>query len=257
MIHNLHIETYGQGKTIVLLHGWGMHSGLMRAFAMRLAKHARVICVDLPGHGRSGLEQPFELQAIATELLFALEEAPCCWLGWSLGALVALEVARQCPERVSSLVILAGTPCFIQKPAWIGMEGKLLDNFAERLTLNPKVTALTFMALQIQGMDNSSQLLQALKSSLSECSPPNHHTLQAGLLILKQQDLRLVMAALKCPVLAILGKRDALVPVAVANHLPAVLETVQIAIIDAAGHIPFISHPEETAKVLIKFITST
>ncbi|MFI3138004.1 MAG: pimeloyl-ACP methyl ester esterase BioH [Methylococcaceae bacterium] len=254
MTKNLHIEIFGQGKTIVLLHGWAMHAGVLRNFAMKLAQQARVICVDLPGHGRSPLQQPFELQAIAAELIQALDEAPCCWLGWSLGALVALEVARQAPEKVSSVVLLAGSPCFVKKAAWPGLDITLLDTFANSLLRNPKATAARFMALQIHGMPQEKHLLQALKSSLVECAVPDTNTLQAGLRVLKNQDLRAVVATLSCPVLALLGAKDVLVPIAIAPHLQALRPSVQVAILADAGHVPFLSHPAETAQRVIDFI---
>ena len=42
----------GQGPTIVLVHGWAMHSGIWQDFAEQLAKQYQVICLDLPGHGQ-------------------------------------------------------------------------------------------------------------------------------------------------------------------------------------------------------------
>ena len=49
----IHIETFGTGQPIVLVHGWAMHTGIWRDFAITLSNFYRVICVDLPGHGRS------------------------------------------------------------------------------------------------------------------------------------------------------------------------------------------------------------
>ncbi|HEY0722138.1 MAG TPA: alpha/beta fold hydrolase, partial [Gammaproteobacteria bacterium] len=49
----LHIEVRGTGPDLVLLHGWGLHGGLFRSLADRLAPHFRLHLVDLPGHGRS------------------------------------------------------------------------------------------------------------------------------------------------------------------------------------------------------------
>ena len=51
----MHIDTYGHGAntSVVLLHGWAMHGGLFKTLAERLARHANVHVVDLPGHGLS------------------------------------------------------------------------------------------------------------------------------------------------------------------------------------------------------------
>ncbi|NOT85738.1 MAG: pimeloyl-ACP methyl ester esterase BioH [Methylococcaceae bacterium] len=256
MNKNLHIEIYGQGKTIVLLHGWAMHTGIWRAFAKQLAQQARVVCVDLPGHGCSPLNQPFELAVIAAEIVEALDEAPCYWLGWSFGALLALEIARQYPEKVRGLVLLAGTPCFVNKLGWAGMDSALLESFADNLAINPQLTVMRFMAIQVFGLAQANALLPTIKASVAECPAPAPAVLQAGLGILKNQDLRPVLVGLHCPVLAILGTRDTLVPVAVAPHLQQLSAQVQVQIIEQGGHLPFLSHPEVTVRAVIDFLNA-
>lgn len=254
MTNQLHIEIYGQGKTIVLLHGWAMHTGVWRDFARQLAQHARVVCVDLPGHGRSPLDQPFALPAIATAIMDALDEAPCYWLGWSLGALVALEIARQAPEKVRGLILLAGTPCFVQQQGWVGMDAALLDTFAKNLAANREATILHFMALQVHGLMGAEQLLSTLKTYLAEELSISPEVLQAGLVILKNTDLRRVLASLSCPILAIFGTRDTIVPIAVATQVQQLSPLAQAVIIQKSGHVPFLSHPDATLQAINDFL---
>lgn len=256
MTEQLHIEIYGQGKTIVLLHGWAMHTGVWRDFANQLAQHARVVCVDLPGHGRSPLNQPFELPAIAAAIMDTLDEAPCYWLGWSLGALVALEIARQAPEKVHGLILLAGTPCFVRQPNWAGMDAALLDTFANNLAANRTATIMHFMALQVHGLVGAERLLSTLKTHLAECPNVSPEVLQAGLVILKNTDLRPILASLSCPILAIFGTRDTIVPIAVATRIQQLAPLAQVAIIQKSGHVPFLSHPEATFQAINDFFTS-
>ncbi len=251
----LHIESYGQGETIVLLHGWAMHTGVWRRFAQQLAQQARVVCVDLPGHGRSPLTQSFDLPSIAAEIVAAMDEEPCYWVGWSLGSLVVLEIARQYPEKVRGLVLLAGTPCFVAKPDWVGMEVAVLDSFANNLAANPQGAALHFMALQMHGLEGISQLLPVLKASVAECPASNLAVLQAGLQVLKTQDLRSVLSAIHCPVLAILGTRDTIVPIAVAPGLQQISTRVEVLVMHKAGHVPFLSHPDATVQAITDFLS--
>ena len=251
MMGGLHSETYGQGPTIVLLHGWAMHSALLREFAERLAEHARVICVDLPGHGRSPLRQSFTLHAVATEIIQALDEPPCFWLGWSLGALVALEITKSYPEHVKGLILMAGSPCFVNKLDWFGMQPELLDAFAAQLAENPHATALRFLALQVHGLEQEKQLLPMVKRYFAESPMPSFEVLQAGLAILKQQDLRPVLVGCACPVRVILGRRDTLVPVAIAPLLREIDSSIQVMVLDKAGHMPFLSHPDETVAAVL------
>ena len=97
----LHTETAGHGPALVMLHGWGLHSGIWATLMTRLQRHFRITCIDLPGHGASrGWEAGFDLE---TAVAAALEAAPrqAAWLGWALGGQLALAAAAACPARVS------------------------------------------------------------------------------------------------------------------------------------------------------------
>ncbi len=256
----IHLETFGQGKPIVLVHGWAMHSGIWREFARQLALNYRVICVDLPGHGHSEAIEPFTLERISAELVNAIPEQGCCWLGWSLGATVVLDMAARYPERVSSLIMLAGNPAFVgvapTTSQWPGMDVLLLDAFAEQLNENCQATLLRFLALQVNGLPDQKALLKALKTAVFECAVPDQATLQGGLNILKQADMRPVLSELNFPVSAILGSLDALVPVDVGQKMQQLLPSLELNIIDRAGHVPFLSHSLETLAIIDRFMAN-
>jgi pimeloyl-[acyl-carrier protein] methyl ester esterase len=250
----IHTETFGQGKPIVLVHGWAMHSGIWRNFARELAKHNQVALVDLPGHGRSAAATSFTLESVSKELVDAIADENSCWLGWSLGAEVVLEIAYRFPERINKLIILAGTPCFVQNSLWPGIDGQILDGFAESLHKDSQATLLRFLSLQIKGLVHQEAALQELKTLVFESEAPDPQILQEGLNILKQADLRAVFANLKIPVAVILGQQDTLVPVAVAEKMQALLPGVDLTVIGRAGHVPFLSHQEAVVKSICRFM---
>ena len=126
----------------MLVHGWAMHSGIWRDFALHLAQNYRVTCIDMPGHGRSGKVDAFTLEQVGDALVDAVSDDNSCWLGWSLGATVALDIARRYPERVNSLVLLAGNPSFTQTAQWPGMKVDVLDTFAGQLHADCQATGL-------------------------------------------------------------------------------------------------------------------
>jgi len=250
----IHLETYGKGKPIVLVHGWAMHAGIWREFAKQLAQNYRVTCIDLPGHGRSETIDPFTLERISGELVKAVPEQRCCWLGWSLGATVVLDIADRYPERVSSLVLLAGNPSYTQTQQWPGMDTGLLDDFAGHLNKDCQATLLRFLSLQVNGLPDRKGLLKALKESVFECDAPDENTLQGGLSILKEADLRPVLSGLTIPVAVILGGLDTLVPLAVGQKMQQLLSSLELNIIDRAGHVPFLSHSRETSAIISRFM---
>jgi pimeloyl-[acyl-carrier protein] methyl ester esterase len=250
----VHTETFGHGKPIVLVHGWAMHSGLWRVFAQELAKYYRVTLLDLPGHGRSEAVTPFTLETVSDALVDAVTDERCCWLGWSLGAAFVLEIARRFPERVNKLILLAGTPCFMTKLGWPGMDEQVLDSFAESLQQDSQATLLRFLSLQIKGLVDQKEVLKELKTIVSESQAPNQKVLQEGLIVLKKTDLRVEFTSLKIPVAVILGQLDTLVPVAVGKKMQELLPRVDLTVIDRAGHVPFLSHQEAVVEAVSRFM---
>lgn len=123
----LNIEASGRGPDLVLLHGWGMHSGVWRKEAQELARQFRVHLVDLPGHGKSRDCDQFDgvVGALTEQLPRSLAAA-----GWSLGAIIALEWAAAVPEQVTKLALISGTPSFALREDWRwGWPREALESF--------------------------------------------------------------------------------------------------------------------------------
>ncbi len=247
-------ETLGQGKTIVLVHGWAMHSGVWLGFAEQLAKHYQVILVDLPGHGRSGKLEHFNLEIISQALISTIPNQSCCWLGWSLGAKIVLDICHQFPERVESLVLMAGNPCFTRTESWPGVDADFLGMFRRSLENNGDAALQRFLLLQLQGTEQAKLLAKNLKMVFSQYKTPEITSLLAGLDILRHADLRPELASAHCPVSIILGETDNLVPKAVGKKMLEIQPDCQLNIIKKAGHLPFLSHQSEVIKVLQDFV---
>jgi pimeloyl-[acyl-carrier protein] methyl ester esterase len=167
---------------------------------------------------------------------------------------VVLDIAARYPERVASLILLAGNPSYTQTGQWPGMEVRLLDDFAEYLSKNCQATLLRFLSLQVRGLPDHKDILKALKTTVFECDAPDTNTLQGGLEILKHADLRPVLSGLNIPVSVILGGLDTLVPVAVGQKMQQLLPGLDLNIIDRAGHVPFLSHSRETEAIISRFM---
>lgn len=250
----IHKEVYGQGKPIVLIHGWAMHTGVWRKFAQQLALDYQVICLDLPGHGRSETVDPYTLDQISSVMMEVLPESPCTVLGWSLGTAVALFMAKHYPQRVNSLILLAANPRFVQDDDWAGMPPKLLEDFGCNLHLDFQLTLVRFLALQVNGLANGKAILNELKKVLRECDSPSETVLQSGLDILEYEDLRDDLTSLSCPVNIIQGDKDALVPVEVGPAMHRIQPAAEVNVITGAGHVPFLSHQTEVIQIIKRFI---
>lgn len=249
----LHTESFGAGPDLVLVHGWAMHGGVWRDFAERLAERARVTLIDLPGHGLSGNLAEFSLGSVATALAGAAPER-AHWLGWSLGALFASRVAEHFPERVRSLVLMAGSLRFVAEPDWPGVESALLDQVAGNLERDFFGTLKRFIGLQTYGQENARALARRIEADLDECEPPEASALRGGLAVLRQADQREALRRSAIPALAVLGARDRLVPKEVGPALTALAPRMEVRVLGTAAHLPFATHPEETAGLVLDFI---
>ena len=251
---SLHAEVRGEGKELVMLHGWGMNSSVWADFGQDLAADCRVTLIDLPGHGHSPFRGQRSLEGWAADCL-AVAPQQAIWLGWSLGSMVALQAAHLAPERVTGVMVVAGMPRFVQADDWPhAMAPRTLDLFIQALGDDHGKTLERFLALQMLGSDLAQETLRRLKARLRERPDPHPEALETGLDLLKSADLRPDLSALACPTAWLYGDRDTLAPALASNLLPDWLPGVATQVIPGAAHTPFLSHPSETRRAVSRFL---
>jgi len=250
----LYTQTSGTGPDLVLVHGWGLHGGIWGCFVPLLETHFRVTCVDLPGHGRSDWQGEETLDAM-TEAVLSVAPAPAAWLGWSLGGLVATRAALMAPGKVTALVTIASSPCFVRKPGWqSAMLPLLLDTFAAELAQDYVRTLNRFLALQVRGSNHYGEVLKTLRALLLAHGEPDAAGLRAGLEVLRTADLRDSLRDIGCPTLLLMGERDTLVPVNAGHAASELFRNAQLEVIEGVGHAPFIAQPEVVARLVHEFV---
>ena len=244
-------QTVGTGNChLVLLHGWGLNAEVWNCINEELASHFTLHLVDLPGFGRSRGFGPMSLDEMAQQVLAAAPQN-AIWLGWSLGGLVASQIALSRPERVSALVTVASSPCFSAQASWPGIKPDVLAGFQQQLSEDFQRTVERFLALQTMGTETARQDARALKQTVLSLPMPDVEVLNGGLEILKTVDLREPLSALTMPHLRIYGYLDGIVPRKVVPLLDSLWPESESQIIAKAAHAPFISHPAEFCSALI------
>jgi pimeloyl-[acyl-carrier protein] methyl ester esterase len=248
----LHVEIRGTGPDLVLLHGWALHGGMWGPWLDELAEHARLHVLDLPGHGRSAWPAGVRDLAGLARAVYPHLPRESAVLGWSLGGMVALELARRHPRQVSALVLVATTPKFLAGNGWEhGMRAELLGEFAHGLASDHARTVQNFLALQARGDERHSATLRMLRRQLAAHGAPDVRSLEAGLAILRDADLRDELPRIAQPALVIAGEHDRLTPPQAGLELASALPAARFRLIERSGHAPFLSHgPEVLAEVL-------
>ena len=110
----LYFERRGRGPALMMLHGFTGSGRSLDAVAQSLARDFATIAPDLPGHGRSigaaGADS-YTFDRSVARVVATLENAGHArahWLGYSMGARLALGCAVHFPQRVRSLVLVGG-----------------------------------------------------------------------------------------------------------------------------------------------------
>lgn len=244
-------QTYGEGNChLVLLHGWGLNAEVWHCIREELGSHFTLHLVDLPGYGRSSGFGAMTLEEMTAQVA---KNAPdqAIWLGWSLGGLVASQMAFTHPERVQALVTVASSPCFSAREGWPGIKPEILGGFQQQLSDDFQRTVERFLALQTLGTETARQDARTLKSVVLAQPMPDVEVLNGGLEILKTVDLREALKNVNMPFLRLYGYLDGLVPRKIAPLLDTLWPHSTSQIMEKAAHAPFISHPAAFCQALM------
>jgi pimeloyl-[acyl-carrier protein] methyl ester esterase len=250
-------------QPLVLLHGWGLNALVWDRIMPRLEAHFVVTAIDLPGYGDDiDYFEDYSLDAVVNEVLSRAPEK-ANWVGWSLGATVAMAAAILRPERLKKLQLVSATPCFLTRPDWShGVELAPFESLARDFNKDYGKAIRKFLLLQVLTNDRiqfkeSRSLVRELTEDLIRSPRPWNRTLQEGLKILSRTDLRPQLARLKVETQVIAGNRDHVVPTAASEFLFHHLPNGHSFHVFRAGHLPFLQTPSKYIEALTQFMNST
>ncbi|WP_257236574.1 alpha/beta fold hydrolase, partial [Nostoc sp. 'Peltigera malacea cyanobiont' DB3992] len=106
----LNVYIKGQGFPILGLHGHPGTGRSLSVFTNHLSKRYQTFAPDLRGYGKSRWNGNFNMNDHLTDLealLDRFEIEKCLVLGWSLGGILAMELALRLPERITGLILVA------------------------------------------------------------------------------------------------------------------------------------------------------
>jgi len=261
----LHYLEEGRGPATVLIHGLGGFAESWRHNVSELARHGRVITLDLPGSGRSGKpRRAYTLEFLAQaldRLLHALGVDCVHLVGHSLGGAVAARYALDHPGRVERLALLgAAVPGFDLRPSWIyrmmSMRG-VGEILSALITRGTCATALT----RCFDRPDPDEIRFFVDHEFAVRSCREGRAAYLSLLRSVTDDFTLGADAYRAAllrlgrgVLVVHGLQDRVIPLAHARQVAEGLGVAQPRWVDHCGHFPQIEHAAVVNTYLRDFL---
>jgi len=244
----------------LFVHGWGMNHSVWQPVREKLPAWIEACAIDLPGHGQRSSESFNSLQSLTADIRAQCEKAKkpgqaLVLVGWSLGALACLKLLSEEFSQVDALLVVSSNPCFVSRDDWEGgISAEVFDQFGESLKADFPGTIRRFLSLQVKGSESGRATLRNLREKILQQPVPDAASLDAGLEILKQVDLRSSLPSIKQPVSWALGAKDGLVKAELSDELTRLMKSAEVKVYDNAGHAPFLSDADEFVQQLMTFI---
>lgn len=248
------------GPVVVLAHGFGCDQNMWRLVVPALERDFTVVLFDHVGSGRSDLSA-WTAQRYSSmdgyvedvlEICRDLGRGPVIFVGHSVSAMMGVLAAAREPELFAGLVLLAPSPCFIDDPA-DGYRGGFSAEDIEELLGSLDANYLGWsgaMAPVIMGNLERPELGDELTTSFCATDPDIARVFARVTFL---SDNRADLAKVTVPALVAQCSSDAIAPPEVGAFVHAQIKGSQLVTLNATGHCPQLSAPEETAQAITAF----
>jgi sigma-B regulation protein RsbQ len=253
------VRQAGAGQPMLFVHGYGCDQAMWRFVAPAFVDRYRVVTFDQVGHGGSDATQFDEarhdrLQGYADDLLEICDELrldDVILVGHSVGATIGLLAAIAAPERFAKLVLIGPNPRYINDGDYVGgFEKADIDGLLEALERNHLGWSAT-MAPVIMGNGDRPELGKELEASFCRTDP---RIAKHFARVTFQSDNRGDLGRVRQPTLILQCSRDAIAPEEVGRYVHARIASSELVLMDATGHCPNLSAPDETVRAIERFL---
>ena len=255
----LHVTDAGEGKPIVLIHGWPLSDEMYEyQYNDLVNKDFRVIGITLRGFGKS--DKPFgaynyDVHALDIKrILDKLDIKDAILVGFSMGGAIAVRFVSAYNEDQVTKLVLAGAAA----PIWTQR-----DDFPYNL---PTKAVDDLIKLNYQDrpklLSNFAKIFSATETSLNEgigtwlngigLSASSHATAEC-LVALRDTDLRPDLEKVKIPTLILHGKKDKICSFDLAEQMKAGIANSHLVAFEKSGHSLFLEETHKFNTELIKF----
>jgi len=254
------VKVLGHGdKAMVFAHGFGCDQNMWRLITPAFRDEYRLVLFDHVGAGQSDASaysrvKYNSLQGYATDVLEIcreLELTKAVFVGHSVSAMIGVLAAIEEPARFEKLVLIGPSPCYMNDGDYVGgFTRKDIEGLLDSLDSN-YLGWSSSMAPAIMGNPDRPELGEELTNSFCRTDPEiARHFAHVTFL----SDNRADLPKLKTRSLILQCSEDVIAPRAVGEYLHRTLPESRLMVLDATGHCPHLSAPEETIAAMKTFV---
>ncbi len=259
--NNVQVSGRADGRALVFVHGFACDQRMWRHIAPSFEAEHRVVLLDQVGGGRSDLgaydiERHSRLEGYADDLVEvaeALDLQDAVLVGHSVGAAAGLVAHLRAPERFSALALINPSARYVDEPE-TGYVGGLTSQDVEELLATIEVNFLGWssqMAPVIMNVPERPELGRELDEIFCG-TDPDIASRWARVSFLT--DIRHLLPSVGAPTLVLQCADDPIVPEEVGAWMAGRLPAGTFVQMDATGHCPHLSAPDETRDALTTFL---
>jgi len=246
---------------MVFAHGYRCDQNMWRFVAPRFAERYRVVLFDHIGAGGSDLsaydvDRHGSLAGYAddvVELCQALDLTGVIFVGHSVSATIGILAAERAPHLFSSLILVGPSPRYIDDDGYVG--GFSREDIEELLASvdSNYLGWSSAIAPVIMGQPDHPELAKELEESFCRTDPDIARRFARVTFL---SDNRADLARVGTRSLVIQCTDDVIAPVAVGEYVRDHMPNATMTLLDATGHCPHLSAPDETVGAIERFLQS-
>ncbi len=260
VIKRNNVRVIGEGtRTMVLAHGFGCDQNVWRYLINAFKTRFRLVLFDYVGAGQSDLDayNPVRYNSLdgyakdIIEILDALNIKSTVFVGHSVSSMIGLRASIIRPELFESLIFVTPSPCYINEEDYTGGISKEdLEALLDMMDSNYLGWSGT-MAPLIMGNPEKPELSEELNSNFCATDPEiAREFARVTFLSDNRDDLKNVVV----PSLTLQCVEDILAPVEVGHYMEKNTPGNTLYIMNASGHCPHLSAPEETVEAISSYL---
>ena len=244
---------------MLFAHGFGCDQNMWRLVTPAFEKDHRIVLFDHVGAGSSDLsaydrDRYASLDGYAADVLEicrALDLTDVTFVGHSVSSMIGVLAAIEEPERFARLVLVGPSPRYVDDEGYVGGFARAdIDELLDSLDSN-FLGWSSVMAPVIMGNPDRPELGDELTNSFCRTDPDIAADFARVTFL---SDNRADLARVTVPTLVLQCSEDAIAPRAVGEYVHREVADSRLAVLDAVGHCPNLSAPEETIAAIKAFL---